>query len=202
MFKFILSKNITFLVVLFIFSTLVPKNVSAQGTSSCLWVGNTVCVSDPTLLHCEDGCHPRYDCTDPIMYHVQTQCEMVRSCICDPLPTSPPAPTSAQLNLPTLYHAIQTQDALIQLDENTTPGYIVFQLVKFLFPIAGLIFLLILLYGGYTMMLSGGDPKKMAQAKSVLTTGLIGLIQIFGAYWIAQVVGRILGVQSIYDVFR
>ena len=72
-------------------------------------------------------------------------------------------------------------------------GSIVSGILVFVFPLAGLILLLYLLYGGYNMMLSGGDPKRAATAKSIMTTALIGFVIIFMSYWIVKIVGSILG---------
>lgn len=50
-------------------------------------------------------------------------------------------------------------------------------------------------------MLSGGDPKKAAAAKSIISTAIMGIIIIFAAYWIVQLVGRILGLTQISLTF-
>ena len=70
-----------------------------------------------------------------------------------------------------------------------------------IFPLAGLVLLLYLLYGGYNMMLSGGDPKKAASAKGIITTALIGFVVIFLSYWIVRIVGSILGLTDFSRIF-
>jgi hypothetical protein len=51
-----------------------------------------------------------------------------------------------------------------------------------------------LIYGGYALLTSAGEPKKVAQAKGVITTALIGFSIVFIAYWLVQIVRIILGV--------
>lgn len=80
-------------------------------------------------------------------------------------------------------------------------GDVVTLLLRYLFPLAGLLLLLYLLYGGYLFMLSRGDPKAIQQARSVITAGLIGFIIVFISYWIVQLVAQILGLQPILSIF-
>lgn len=82
-----------------------------------------------------------------------------------------------------------------------TIGDIISLLIKYLFPIAGLLLLLYLLYGGYQFMLSRGDPKAIEQAKGIITTALIGFIIVFVSYWLVQLVAQILGLQPILKIF-
>ncbi len=80
-------------------------------------------------------------------------------------------------------------------------GDIVSGLVVYLFPLAGLLLLLYLLFGGLQMMTSAGDPKKMEGAKQKLTNALIGFIIVFASYWIVQIVGKVLGIEIISEIF-
>jgi len=58
-----------------------------------------------------------------------------------------------------------------------------------------------LILGGYNMMLSGGDPKKAASAKAIITTAAVGFIIIFSAYWIVKIVANVLGLGDITSTF-
>src|SRR3989304_2714926 len=77
-------------------------------------------------------------------------------------------------------------------------GKIVSELVKYLFPLAGLLMLLYLLYGGYKYMLSRGDPKALADAKGTITNALLGFVIVFDAFWIVQIIGIDLGLHQIH----
>jgi positive regulator of sigma E activity len=80
-------------------------------------------------------------------------------------------------------------------------GSIVSSLLNYLFPLAGILLLLYLLLGGFSLMTSGGDPKAVQAAKSKITNALIGFIIIFAAYWIVQLVASILGLDAITNIF-
>lgn len=75
-------------------------------------------------------------------------------------------------------------------------GTIISALLPYLFPLAGIVLLLFLLFAGFQYLTSGGDPKKVEQAKERLTSALIGFIIVFAAYWIVQIVGTVLGLGS------
>lgn len=80
-------------------------------------------------------------------------------------------------------------------------GQIITDLLRYIFPIAGLLLLLYLVYGGYRYMLSRGDPKNLQEAKGVITTALVGFIIVFLAFWIVQLVGVIFGIEQIRTIF-
>lgn len=66
-------------------------------------------------------------------------------------------------------------------------GDIINTLVPYIFALAGLALLFILIIGGFELMTSAGDPKKMESAKGKLTNGVIGFVIIFVAYWLVQI---------------
>ena len=83
----------------------------------------------------------------------------------------------------------------------TSVGTLISEFLKYLFPLAGLILLLYLLAGGFQLMTSAGDPKKMQEAKSKITNALVGFIIVFAAYWLVQIAGYILGLEAITNIF-
>jgi uncharacterized membrane protein len=80
-------------------------------------------------------------------------------------------------------------------------GDIINKLVLYLFPLAGILMLLYLLFGGYKYMLSRGDPKAIADARDTITTAVVGFIIVFVAFWIVQIVGVVLGIEQITVIF-
>ena len=60
---------------------------------------------------------------------------------------------------------------------------------------SALIAVIILVYGGYTYILAGGDDQKIEQGSSIITSGVIGLIIIFAANIILRfVIDKVIGV--------
>ena len=139
-------------------------------------------------------CDPRYQCSYGFV----------------PSPTNPPFPTYPPIATPpplpptdwnSLYQAVQTAPGLFTFSNTLTMGGVISPMLRIIFPIAGLILLLMIIYGGYNWMLSAGDPKKAARAKEIITVALIGFIIIFTSYWLVQIIGSILGLGTIGIIF-
>ncbi len=73
--------------------------------------------------------------------------------------------------------------------------------LKLIFPAAGVLLLFYLIMGGFSLMTSGGDPKGMQAAKGQISSALIGFVIVFAAYWIVQIIGIILGLDDIRNIF-
>jgi hypothetical protein len=74
-------------------------------------------------------------------------------------------------------------------------GNIINALVPYIFGMAGLALLVILIWGGFELMTSAGDPKKMQSAQGKLTNAVVGFIIIFVAYWLVQILEVIFGIK-------
>ncbi len=61
-------------------------------------------------------------------------------------------------------------------------------------PIFGMLFVGLLIYGGYKYMTSEGDANKVKAAQGVITSAIIGLAIVLGAFVIKGLIGKILGV--------
>lgn len=75
-----------------------------------------------------------------------------------------------------------------------TPGNVITYILPSLFGIAGLILLLYLVWGGFMFMTSHGDQKAVENARSKITSALVGFIIIFIAYWLVRLLGTVLGI--------
>lgn len=91
----------------------------------------------------------------------------------------------------------------IGLNQNLTSlGGIINTVVPYLFGAAGLLLLLYLIWGGFSYMLSGGDPKAVESAKQKITNAVIGFVIIFVAYWLVQILGMVFGITQFQQIFR
>ena len=79
----------------------------------------------------------------------------------------------------------------------TDIGSIVSKLLPYVYVIAGLVLLLMLISGGIGLMTSAGNPDKSKAAWGKITGGLIGFLIIFVSYFIALIVEKILGVSFL-----
>ena len=66
-------------------------------------------------------------------------------------------------------------------------------IAKWILGIVGAVALLFLVYGGFTLILSGGNEDRVRQGKEILTGAIIGLVIVFTAYLIIQFTLTLLG---------
>lgn len=81
-------------------------------------------------------------------------------------------------------------------DGEITLGDLINRVMNFLIPIAGVILFLIIIWGGYDFLMSGGEPDKIKSGKAKITSGLIGFGLLLFAYVAAKLVGFIFGLGS------
>jgi hypothetical protein len=74
--------------------------------------------------------------------------------------------------------------------------------IKYIFAAAGIGLLLILIFGGFTLLTSAGDAKKLESGKNQITNGLIGFLIVFVAFWIVQLVAHIFGIYTLVAMFQ
>jgi hypothetical protein len=72
-------------------------------------------------------------------------------------------------------------------------GDLVNRIMTFLIPIAGIILFLVIIWGGYDFMMSGGAPEKVKSGRAKITTGIIGFILLVLSYFFAKLIGTIFG---------
>lgn len=82
-------------------------------------------------------------------------------------------------------------------DENLTLGEIFSALLPYTFYLAGLIFFILLIWGGFGFLTSGGNPDKTKAAQGKLTTAAIGFIIIFASFWLIQIVEIVFGISIL-----
>lgn len=81
-------------------------------------------------------------------------------------------------------------------------GALISAFLPYIFSIAGILLLFYLLAGGFQLLLSGGEPKKIQGAWGKITNALLGFLIIFIAYWVTQLVGQILNIPTFGDIFK
>ncbi|KKQ35939.1 MAG: hypothetical protein US53_C0068G0015 [Candidatus Woesebacteria bacterium GW2011_GWA1_37_7] len=82
-----------------------------------------------------------------------------------------------------------------------TLGSFITFILRYLFPLAGLLVLIYLIFGGYQIMFSGGNPQAIAQGKSKVTNAIVGFIIVFTAFWIVQGMAIVLGLADLVTIF-
>lgn len=64
----------------------------------------------------------------------------------------------------------------------TDPALVIGKAIEILISILGVIFLIIVVYGGITWMTAQGKPEDVTKAKNMIIEGVIGLAICLGAY--------------------
>ena len=69
----------------------------------------------------------------------------------------------------------------------------IMRIINVLLSFLGIIAIVIMLWGGFVWLTSGGSEEKVGQAKKIITAGIIGLVIIFISYAIATfVIGQLI----------
>ena len=98
-----------------------------------------------------------------------------------------------------LVFALTALPALAQIDTGLNYGTFtglgtndlregVMNVVNVLLGFLGILAIIIILWGGFRWLTSGGNEEKVGEAKKIITAGIIGLVIIFTSYAIATFV--------------
>lgn len=77
----------------------------------------------------------------------------------------------------------------------STPGGIVTRVLQFLFPLAGLILFIMLVWGGFEILAKSAQGTKGLEAgKNRITAAIVGFLLLFATYWMAQIIEIVFGI--------
>ncbi|HOZ03068.1 MAG TPA: hypothetical protein PKX78_01065 [Candidatus Woesebacteria bacterium] len=85
-------------------------------------------------------------------------------------------------------------EASAYADQLSTPGGIVSRLLAFAFPLAGLILFVMLVWGGFEILIQAPSKKGIDAGKQRVSAAIIGFILLFSSYWIWQIVEVVFGI--------
>lgn len=81
--------------------------------------------------------------------------------------------------------------------EKLTVGGIISGAISLVLIVVALVFFFILVFGGLKWVTSGGDEKKVGEARSQITNALIGLAIVFAAWAIMKLIGTVFGIDIL-----
>lgn len=76
-------------------------------------------------------------------------------------------------------------------------GSIVSKLLPYVYVVAGLMMLFMLISGGIDLMAAAGNPGKTKSGYGKITAGIVGFVIIFISYFVAQIVQKVLGIKFL-----
>jgi len=82
--------------------------------------------------------------------------------------------------------------------EFNTIGDIINELVKLIYPLAGILLFIMLILGGFDLLTSAGNEEKVKKGQGRITSAIIGFAILFAAYWIMQIIQIILGAPGVF----
>lgn len=88
------------------------------------------------------------------------------------------------------------------VDPDNPVGPYIDKIVKIAAPIAVISCFILLVYGGYLLSASSGNPDKIQEAKSIMTNAVIGLLVVLLSVVILLIISNTIGVstgQKIYE---
>ncbi len=77
----------------------------------------------------------------------------------------------------------------------TDIGAIISFILPYILVLSGILLFIFLVMGGFDLMTSAGDPKKMEQGKEKIMAAIVGFIIVFIAYWLYQIIAFIFGIK-------
>lgn len=78
-------------------------------------------------------------------------------------------------------------------------GGLVSAVVANLYILAGIVFLILLVVGGITVISSAGnsDPQQAAKGWKIISSAFVGFLIIFASYWIIKIIELITGLKIL-----
>ena len=77
--------------------------------------------------------------------------------------------------------------------QNVDIGVTVGRIIRGGLSAVGLIFFILIFYGGFTWMLARGDENKIKSSRNTVIAATIGLIIVLAAYALTALLGRVVG---------
>lgn len=82
---------------------------------------------------------------------------------------------------------------------DTLLGTVVGNAIMVIFILGAILLIFYLLWGGIDWIMSGGDKEKVANARKKITSALIGLVILAFTFFIASILGRIVGFNPLQE---
>lgn len=82
-------------------------------------------------------------------------------------------------------------------EQLSTPGGVVSRVLLFALPLAGMILFVLLVWGGFEILIGASGSKSIESGKTRIKAALVGFILLFSSYWMAQIVQEVFGIRIL-----
>lgn len=79
----------------------------------------------------------------------------------------------------------------------STTGDLINNILPNVYVAAGLIIFIMIVLGGFSVLTGAGDSHKLEEGKKTITFAIIGLLVVFGSYWIIQIIQVVTGLEIL-----
>jgi hypothetical protein len=86
---------------------------------------------------------------------------------------------------------------LLNSDGSLNPAGVINRALTFIFPLAGLILFVMLVWGGFEMLTGAASKKSLDAGKQRVVAAIIGFLLLFASYWLVQIVETITKVDIL-----
>ncbi|MDP3982790.1 MAG: pilin [bacterium] len=108
-----------------------------------------------------------------------------------------PGEFDVEIPVPTVGAGSPTPNGLLQQGD-LNMGTIINSLLPLVFWFAGILLFVYLIYGGYKMLTSMGDEGAIEEAKGTITNAILGIAIVFVAYFVAQWMASVFGINDLF----
>jgi hypothetical protein len=81
--------------------------------------------------------------------------------------------------------------------EYSGAGSLINNILPNVYIAGGVIIFFMILFGGFTIIANAGNKDKIADGTKTITSAIIGLLVLFGSYWIIQIIQVVTGVSIL-----
>jgi hypothetical protein len=180
-------KRLLFLFSFFAFLFLCfPKNIKAQGTFDCSWTviaGRGACRA--VNINCDSGYEADYKLCGNLTPSGQSACDLSGQA-CVTLGTGTISNVGTPLNNGGCTgDRLDTAIGCIPLDETGIASFI----LRWAMGIGGGMAFALIVYSGFMMMTSQGDPKRLEAGRELMTSAIMGIALLIFAVLVLYVIG-------------
>jgi len=81
--------------------------------------------------------------------------------------------------------------------EYSGAGSLINNILPNVYIAGGVVIFFMILFGGFTIIANAGNKDKIADGTKTITSAIMGLLVLFGSYWIIQIIQIVTGVSIL-----